>query len=664
VANCIENRGKTHWLGGIALRTAIFSWVLIIGTVGIFVFSSLPYQKRTIEGGMASQAKSIATSIDQVTASAIITEDYGTVVEHCVRVVKESPSILYVVITRDDGFSLVSIAEGWRQENLSGLWNPASARVAMSQFINSDLVKEDVFHYSYPFKYSGIDWGWIHLGLSLKQYRADIKSMYRRTIVLGLVCVLLGMVVSLIFARRLTKPIKVLDRVTEQVAGGDLTVKAHVSTGDELERLANSFNRMTEALAKTQGDLVASQEYTGNIVKSMNDTLLVIDPNGLIRTVNKAACHLLGYEEKELVGSPIEKILSHGDGDQAPPLVPGGFKELISKDRVTNFETRYRSKEGKVIPVLFSGAALYGKEQGVAGMVCVALDITERKQAEEQLRGAKEAAEVANSAKSEFLTNMSHELRTPLNAIIGFTELILDRHCGDVTEVQAEYLGDVLQSSRHLLSLINDILDLAKVEAGKLELRGGEVRLRPLLEGSLVMVREKALKHRIQLEMEANGIPGTLWADERKLKQVLFNLLSNAVKFTPDGGKVRLRARSLRKEDGHWMHGDGEEVCIPVSGGAEEEGQERWLWVSVEDTGIGIRKEDLDRIFDPFEQVDSSMSRRYQGTGLGLTLSMQLVALHQGSIWAESEGEGKGAIFHFAVPISQPVRGDPGSSPV
>ena len=245
-----------RWPGRIALRTAILSWTLIIATVGIFVFSTIPYQRKTIEEGMGSLAKSIATSVDQVTATAIVTEDYGAVVEHCMRVVKESPSILYVVITRNDGFSLISILKGWRREKLSGLWNPKSDRVAKSQFLNSDLVNEKVFHYSYPFKYSGIDWGWIHIGLSLKQYNADITSMYVRTIVLAFFCILLGMVVSLIFARRLTNPIKILDTATEQVAGGDLTVKADVRTGDELERLANSFNKMTEALAKSQGDLL------------------------------------------------------------------------------------------------------------------------------------------------------------------------------------------------------------------------------------------------------------------------------------------------------------------------------------------------------------------------------------------------------------------------
>jgi two-component system, sensor histidine kinase len=652
-----ETKGKnvTWRPGRIAVRTAVLSWTLIIGTVAIFVFSSIPYQKKTIEEGMVSQAKSIATSIDQVTATAIITEDYGAVVEHCMRVVKESSSILYVVITRNDGFSLVNIKNGWRQEKLTGLWNPKSDRVDRSEFVNSALVKEEVFHYSYPFKYSGIDWGWIHLGLSLKQYRADIRSVYRRTIILALFCVLIGLIVSLVFARRLTRPIKLLDTVTERVAKGDLTVKADVNTGDELERLAKSFNKMTEALAKSQGDLLASQDYTDNILKSMNDTLLVVSPNGLIRTVNKAACILLGYREEELVGSPLQMIIAREEGGLENAFIARGFQELTSKGILINFETQYRSKEGKAIPVLFSGAAMHGKDEKIEGLVCVALDITERKQAEEELKRTKEAAEIANRAKSEFLTNMSHELRTPLNAIIGFTELIHDRQCGDLTEMQADYLGDVLQSSRHLLSLINDILDLAKVEAGKMELEVREVDLKGLLDGSLVMVREKALKHKIQLRLEMDGFPERIRADERKLKQVLFNLLSNAVKFTPDGGKVRLRASSLRKENGRWMSEDRKEVSVAILGDLGER-QEGLLRVSVQDTGIGIKKEDLNRIFDPFEQADSSMSRRYQGTGLGLALTKQMVELHGGRIWAESEGEEKGSTFQFVIPVDGGIR--------
>ncbi len=246
--------------------------------------------------------------------------------------------------------------------------------------------------------------------------------------------------------------------------------------------------------------------------------------------------------------------------------------------------------------------------------------------ANEQLMTARDTAEAASRAKSDFLANMSHELRTPLNAIIGFTELILDLKFGDLNSLQEEYLGDVLQSARHLLSLINDILDLSKVEAGRLELELTEVDLQYVLLGSLVMIKERAMKHGIQLSTDLDLFPSTIIADERKLKQILYNLLSNAVKFTPDGGNVRLAARLTDQ-----------------------------IEITVADTGIGIRQEDMERIFNPFEQVDGSVSRKYVGTGLGLTLTRRLVELHGGKIWVESRGDGKGSTFHFTIPHYRPL---------
>ena len=269
----------------------------------------------------------------------------------------------------------------------------------------------------------------------------------------------------------------------------------------------------------------------------------------------------------------------------------------------------------------------------------------------EDLLKAKNAAELASRAKSEFLANMSHELRTPLNHIIGFTELVVDKQCGELNEVQEEYLNDTVQSSRHLLSLINDILDLSKVEAGKLEINVSEVRLRRLLEGSLGMVKEKAMKHRIQLLSEMDGIPEVIQADERKLKQILYNLLSNAVKFTPDGGSVTLSAWHLSFRDGQWFTPDGQPVGLPLEGDDLVMKGKGLIEISVQDCGIGIKGEDLQRIFNPFEQVESSASRKYQGSGLGLSLARRLVELHGGKIWAESEGEGKGSNFILLMPI-------------
>jgi signal transduction histidine kinase len=273
------------------------------------------------------------------------------------------------------------------------------------------------------------------------------------------------------------------------------------------------------------------------------------------------------------------------------------------------------------------------------------IEIAARKDAEIKIKNAKELAEGANRAKSEFLANMSHELRTPLNHIIGFSELVLDRSFGELNEIQEEYLKDVHESSKHLLSLINDILDLSKIESGKMDLELEEIYLPEVFDKSIQMFREKALKHQIGLSSEIEGIPEFIRADARKIKQVLYNLLSNAMKFTPDGGNVCLSAQLVeyrgrpggrRRAENEW-EGMGR----------------RYVQCSVSDTGIGVGPDFQQLIFSPFQQVDSSLSRRYQGTGLGLSLSQSIVELHGGKIWVESEGQGKGSVFSFTLPLGQ-----------
>jgi len=262
----------------------------------------------------------------------------------------------------------------------------------------------------------------------------------------------------------------------------------------------------------------------------------------------------------------------------------------------------------------------------------------------------------ANRAKSEFLANMSHEIRTPLNHILGFSELVLDPQFGELNDTQKEFLSDVVSSSRHLLSLINEILDLSKIEAGKMTLDLTTVAPKGLLEKSLGIVREKALKGGIRLSICLDDLPETFQGDERKLRQVLYNLLSNAVKFTGNGGQVTLAARRVhcRIQEGHrWAYPEELEMVTENGGDPDPSTGEvrECLEITVSDTGIGLKEEDQQRIFQPFEQVRGSIAGQVQGTGLGLTLTKRMVEMHGGKIWVKSAGKDRGSAFGFIIPI-------------
>jgi len=250
----------------------------------------------------------------------------------------------------------------------------------------------------------------------------------------------------------------------------------------------------------------------------------------------------------------------------------------------------------------------------------------------------------ANRMKSEFLANMSHELRTPLNAIIGFSEVLKDDVMGKLSEKQAEYINDIFNSGQHLLSLINDILDLSKIEAGKMELEPEEVRVQDLLTSSLSIVREKATAHHIRLSHDIAPDVDTCRLDARKVKQIIYNLLSNAVKFTPDGGSVHISARRVSR---HALGQQGKDMPVPLAPPAATD--EEFLEIMVTDTGIGISAEDEKRLFDAFVQVDSSLARKYEGTGLGLVMVRRLAELHGGTVGMMSE-PGKGSTFAVWLP--------------
>lgn len=350
--------------------------------------------------------------------------------------------------------------------------------------------------------------------------------------------------------------------------------------------------------------------------------------DGYFTDVNDSFLRILGYSREEVIGRSSMELNIYKNSEARAKLI----QHLLEQGEIRDCEISTRTKTGEEIRVLFSSELI--ELDGEAHALATILDITERKRAETEIRKlnaeleqrVKERTtelERALRAKDEFLANMSHELRTPLNAILGLSESLAEQTAGSLNEKQQRYVTTISESGQHLLSLINDILDLAKIESGQIVLNINEVDLKKLCQSSLRMINELAHKKNQHVSLDLDENLGPIWVDERRLKQILVNLLSNAVKFTPENGGLGLEVR------GDW--------------------QEKKVMFTIWDNGIGISENDMKRLFRPFVQLDTGLSREVTGTGLGLALVAQMTRLHGGSVNVQSE-PGMGSRFTVTLP--------------
>jgi len=406
-----------------------------------------------------------------------------------------------------------------------------------------------------------------------------------------------------------------------------------VKVQDELRTLNEQLEQIVEERTATLVTEIAERKraeemlhtaslYARGLIEANLDPLVTISKEGRIMDVNKAAEQVIGISRENLVGSDFSRYITE------PEQAVKCCQQVFSQGYLKDYPLSIRHTSGRVTDVLFN-ATVHRNEVGeVQGVLASARDITERKKVEElRIENARLAS--VSKIKSEFLANMSHELRTPLNSILGFSELLKLNYHGELNEKQGEYVDYIHTSGKFLLSLINDILDLSKVEAGKIELVIEKISLSETVNETLNLVKEKAIEHNIILEVELDPETDFIEADKMRVKQILFNLLGNAVKFSKeDGGTVTVTARKAGS----------------------------MAQVSVSDTGIGIREEDMGKLFKEFQQLDSGLSRKYEGTGLGLAISKKLVELHGGTITAGSK-YGEGSTFTFSLPIAAKNRG-------
>jgi PAS domain S-box-containing protein len=372
-----------------------------------------------------------------------------------------------------------------------------------------------------------------------------------------------------------------------------------------------------EEQKKAEQRLRDQQFYTRSLIESNIDALMTTDPSGIITDVNKQMEALTGCTRDELIGAPFKDYFTD------PGRAEAAIKRVLREKSVTDYELTARARDGKQTVVSYNATTFYDRNRKLQGVFAAARDVTERKRVEVELQQAKAAAESASRTKSDFLASMSHEIRTPMNSIMGIADLLAKTA---LTPEQDRYVQVFRRSGDNLLNLINDILDLSKVEASQLELEQTGFSLNDHLEKVIEMVEPRALEKGLTLTCEiAPDVHTELVGDPTRLRQVLLNLLSNAIKFT-NAGEVTLRVAP-----------DGD-LSIPTA-----------VRFSVRDTGIGISPEQQGQVFERFTQADSSTTRRFGGTGLGLTISKRLVELMGGRIWVESE-VGKGSLFAFAAP--------------
>jgi PAS domain S-box-containing protein len=395
--------------------------------------------------------------------------------------------------------------------------------------------------------------------------------------------------------------------------------KFHKFSKEEVSLLKAFGAQLGAALENAQlyGEVNKSKAFIENLVENAGDAVISTDVADQILTWNRAAEVIFGYNKEEAIGQSLAILL--------PVNRPGELEDIKNKVRLTgllrNLEVRRKRKDGTIIEVALAISPIKDKGDNIIGFLQLAKDITEKKRYERRLREL-------DKMKSDFVSNVSHELRTPLTAIKGSVDNMLDGITGPLNEKQGRYLTRIKSNADRLTRLINNILDLSRIEAGRIDLRPANFSVVPLAKEVAEVLRTVAAEKLISLEVTSSNDGVDAWADRDKVTQVLMNLIGNAVKFTPEHGKVTVAV--------------------------ERDGND-WVQVSVADTGPGILPEEANKIFVKFYQIDQAANQKTKGTGLGLAISKALVEMHGGKIWVESE-VGRGCTFSFTLPVQQPFK--------
>jgi signal transduction histidine kinase len=661
----------------LSLRTKFALHITLSTTLlfAVLILSVAYLQRRTVLSEAQEKGLLLTKVFAHATVQALVADDFLNL-RQIVNSIASEPNVLYVMIMEPSGRALIH--SDMRDVGQTHT-DPLSRQAAAAE---SPLVQEvwrtglHAYDFAVPIYVLNDRRAVARVGISLERELAGIRRTRVLVLGLGILALGSGLILTTLQARSVIRPVGELAQGAQEIAAGNLDRKIEVQGRDEVGRLGEAFNRMGESLKafrdidheitstlELDAVLQTIAHHVKTLLKADIAHVATCDPGTGIATVvagygDQGGFLVTGCGDQRGFSRGLEIVPGRGAGGyvlatgqalmiadyEHDARITENYHELLRREGVVALLVVPIPLRGKIIGLLYAAnqrpTPFTSGDQEILSRLAAQAAITienatlyeqVRQYAEEleakveartqELREANIQLAAASQHKSEFLASMSHELRTPLNAVIGFSEVLLERLFGDLNEKQDEFLHDILSSGRHLLSLINDILDLSKVEAGRMELHLEPFNLPLAIENAMTLVRERAKRHGISLGLTVDETISEFVADERKFRQILLNLLSNAVKFTPDGGRISV-------------------VAALANGCAE---------ISVSDTGIGIAPEEQAAIFEAFRQVGRDQTQRREGTGLGLTLAKSYVELHGGKISVQSE-LGKGSTFTFTLP--------------
>ena len=512
----------------IFIRTALMAWFLVVFTALFFLIITIPSQRKQLLEEMRQRAQVAYTSTAQVAVESIVLEDYSAIVEHCINMVSQNPSLKYVVLTRDDGFSLVHTPHLWQQDQLGGIWKPVSRKGDIAgRFVEHELSDGKAFHLSYPMVYSGIEWGWIHLGLSPEKFYEDLRALYTRALMVALLAVVGGLIASFLYARKLSVPIQRLDQFARKIADGDLSQRIDIQTGDEVQSLADSFNHMVEELHRSNQELIKTAHQAGMAEMAVDVLHNVGNVLNSVGVTTQELQRRIGRSKMASLDPVIQLIESQGDN----------LPDFIANDA-----------RGKNLPEYLFAMSGHLKEDHLA--------ITTR------------------------LNDLERHIQ----------------HLRDIVRLQQSYSRTIgLTESVDIEDVIEDAVAL-NIDAIK--------------------------RHDIEIEKELEPMPNVV-LDRQKLLQILTNLIINAKHAVQNSSAATPKRIKIKLQ-------------CPRSG---------TLCLTVSDSGKGIAKENLTRIFQ------HGFTTRNDGHGFGLHSSAIAATEMDGSLKAQSSGLDRGATFILELPF-------------